>query len=558
MKVTLKNKRTSVSLTKRDFIAAGGEGQVYAKGGVAYKIYIKRSSMIPEAKIEELSHISRPEVNKPDDVVLDSKGRAVGYTYKFIDNATALCQLFTKAFRQRHGITPGMTGDLVLNMQEVLHHIHERGVLVVDLNELNLLVPDGWDKAHWIDVDSYQTKHFPATAIMESIRDWSTSSFSELSDWFSFAVVTFQMFIGVHPYKGKHASIKGMVNRMKAGVSVFNPEVKIPKMCPSMDVIPPELWGWYKRVLEDGRREVPPAITQAVSGIIPRVRMVSSTAKLAITEWRIYNNEPARFLRLGSNDVAMSGSGVWVNKTLNKNLPPSGAVGITPDKGHVVYANCQGTWPKLWDMTSARAIDLDLRVDSCMDYDGRIYFKGGDKIYEVQFLEMPTQVKAAVKVVANVMEKATKLYDGAAVQNMLGACYVSVFAEPGRHYQYHVKQADGWQILDAKHDNRVLMLVGAKGGKYRRWTLILDLQGGYSCEQQADVPPSSPNFTVLPSGICAHINEQEELELFLNRPGSQVKVVADPMLSNDMRLCRSGGDVLFTQGQRVFKISTRG
>lgn len=91
----------------------------------------------------------------------------------------------------------------------------------------------------------------------------------------------------------------------------------------------------------------------------------------------------------------------------------------------------------------------------------------------------------------------------------------------------------------------------------RRWTIVVDLQGGYSCEQQADVPPSSPNFTVLANGICAHINEQEELELFLNRPGSKVKVVQDPMLSNDMRLCRSGGDVLFTQSQHVFKFSTR-
>ena len=47
-------------------------------------------------------------------------------------------------------------------------------------------------------VDSYQTAHYPATAIMPSVRDWKVPlhDFSELSDWFSFAIVSFQVFLG--------------------------------------------------------------------------------------------------------------------------------------------------------------------------------------------------------------------------------------------------------------------------------------------------------------------------------------------------------------------------
>jgi hypothetical protein len=559
MKVTLKGKRASVSLTKRDFIAQGGEGAVYRKAGTAYKIYLKASSMIPEAKIEELSHISRPEVNKPEDIVLDEKGRAVGYTYRFIDNATALCQLFTKAFKERHGIGADRVGELVQNMQEVLHHIHEKGVLVVDLNELNLLVPDGWRQAYWIDVDSYQTRSFPATAIMDSIRDWHTAKFNELSDWFSFAVVSFQLFIGVHPYKGKHSLIKGMIERMRANVSVFDPSVKVPAMCPPLDVIPAELLGWYRRVLQDGRRELPPAIIQAVSGVIPRVRKISSTAKLSITEWRAYPHKVVRFLRLGNHDVALTMGGLQVGKTLHKSLPPSGAVGLTPKQGHVIYANHYCSQPQLYDATRARSLELDLHVDGCMDYDGRIYFKAGDRLYEVEYLELPHQIKPSVRPVANVMEHATKLYDGVAVHNLLGACYVSVFDKPGSHRELRIQEVEGAKILDGKYDHGLLVLVGEQGGKYHRWSFLLGDVGEYSCLGSVEVGSYlPPNFVVLPNRVCALINEDEELELSLVKLGAgQVRVVQDPVLSHDMRLCRSGMDVLFAQDTRVYKISTR-
>ena len=43
-----------VTFTSQEFIASGGQGEVYGKNGIAYKIYHDPSGMIPVEKIKEL------------------------------------------------------------------------------------------------------------------------------------------------------------------------------------------------------------------------------------------------------------------------------------------------------------------------------------------------------------------------------------------------------------------------------------------------------------------------------------------------------------------------
>src|SRR5207248_7337064 len=112
--------------------------------------------------------------------------------------------------------------------QEGVRHVHERGILIVDLNEMNFLLDASVEEILFIDVDSYQTPGFPATALMESIRDRHAARFSQATDWFSFGIVSFQMFTGIHPYRGKHPTLTGLDARMERNVSVLNPEVAVP------------------------------------------------------------------------------------------------------------------------------------------------------------------------------------------------------------------------------------------------------------------------------------------------------------------------------------------
>jgi len=560
MKVRLKNKGTTVELSKRHFLAQGGEASIYVRDGISYKIYTDRSHMIPLAKIEELAGISRPEVMRPEDVLLDEHGVPIGCTMRFVDNAHALCQLFTMAFKQRNGVTPDRVARMVENMQEVLLHVHEKGVLVVDLNEMNLLADKGFGKVSWIDVDSWQTPGFPATAIMDSVRDWNAKSFTDLSDWFSFAVVTFQLWMGIHPYKGTHPQVKGMVERMRAGLSVFNKSVTIPKMCPPLDSIPDRLRAWYKAVLEDGQRVLPPDAVGMSAAIAPKVQLIAGTDHISITEFLSYAQDVLHFEALGPHRLAFTADGLWVGKTLFRGVPPTARAGLGP-KQRVVVAESRNGWFDLRDLLLNKPIDLNMRAEAVMSHDGRIYFKSGDHVHEVSFLEMPDgSAKASARQVASVMPSATRLFDGVAVQDMLGAWYASVFLLPGRSHQLHLKELDGWKLLDAKYDNGVLMAVGAKGGKYDRWVFVLQADfSGYVCrEHLKDIAYTGLNFVVLETGVCAHIDEQERLELFANKPAAtQAKVVDDPVLTSAMKLHKCGPNVLFAQGQKLYKLSTR-
>ena len=235
-----------IRLARTNFKAQGGEGSIYVKGATAYKIYADPARTIQRAKIAELTVLTEPNIIRPLDLILNGKNIAVGYSMRHVGKAYALCQLFPKAFRQRNNLTTEITLRLVRRLQEGVAHIHSKGILVVDLNELNFLVSADFREIFFIDVDSYQTPSFPATVLMESIRDRHASRFTVDSDWFSFAVVSFQMFTGIHPFKGTYPPLQNLADaearldaRMRANISVLHRGVSVPMSCLSFSTIPP-------------------------------------------------------------------------------------------------------------------------------------------------------------------------------------------------------------------------------------------------------------------------------------------------------------------------------
>jgi len=189
----------TISLTNKNFLAQGGDGAVYAKGKTAYKIYTDKSKMISADKIKELSSLTKANIIKPENAIFAGKGgKAIGYTMRYVPKNVPLCRIFTKTFKDKNNITPEMSLDLILNMQETISHIHSKKILVVDLNEMNFLSCKKFKEIYFIDVDSYQTPSHPATALMESVRDrhMKPGIFTQDTDWFAFAVVSFQVFIG--------------------------------------------------------------------------------------------------------------------------------------------------------------------------------------------------------------------------------------------------------------------------------------------------------------------------------------------------------------------------
>ena len=239
-----------VELGQREFVASGGEGQVFRRGHTAFKVYTDPKKSLPIGKITELARIADPHVVRPQALLVDPQTAApIGYTMAYVERTMPLCQLFTRAFREREGLTPERMLDLVVSLRDLIGQVHAADVLIVDLNEMNFLVDQRYSQIYAIDVDSYQTRSYPATAIMPSVRDWSvksSSGFSRDSDWFSFAILAFQLLVAIHPYKGKHPKVSGLEERMRGNLSAFDPSVTLPKGVYSVDQIPGALrlsWG---------------------------------------------------------------------------------------------------------------------------------------------------------------------------------------------------------------------------------------------------------------------------------------------------------------------------
>lgn len=566
-----------VTLTQKDYVGQGGQGVMYARGGTAYKVYHDPSKMLPVGKIQELTTIQDPRVVKPQQILVDDKGNPVGYTARFVDNAYALCQTFPKDFRSRTGLTHDMVEELVRKFREGVENVHKAGILIVDLNEMNFLVDHGFSDIFFIDVDSYQTAHYPAPALMESVRDWSVQNhqWSQNSDWYSFAVVTFQMFTGIHPFKGKYhgadAQFAGKIpgdldadsfavtrRRMQAGISVFDPNVRVPGAAFPVSVIPVAYKAWYEALFRDGKRGAPPLDFTAAVIILPVVKTLTGTNQLDIMELGEYDSPIRGFWSDGTQLTVVTDKTVYLGK--NPVCPaPASVVGIawTPKASRAVLV--EGTSPpKLFNLTDRKDIPLAIGALEAVVHADRLYVRGHDRVYEVLLSDLGSQVIASTKETAQTLEHATRLYPGVVVQNLLGSTYVSLLIASGSAQQVRLKELDEYRILDARYEGNVLMVVGEKKGQYDRLVFRFDGAGTYDVREVKDIQPTGLNFTVLDHGICVCLNEDEKLELFSARSGSTtLKTVEDPALSGDMRLGKMGGQVVFSRGTKLYKMKMR-
>jgi hypothetical protein len=551
-----------VTLTQKEFVASGGEGSVYARGGVAYKVYADAKRALAPGKITELASLKDPNIIKPEVVLLDPSSNApVGYTMRFIRDALPLCQVISRAFREREGLDHAKMLKLVVKLQGLVAHTHKAGILIVDLNELNYLVNKAFDEVYGIDVDSYETAHYPATAIMPSVRDWTVNghAFTEGSDWFSFACLSYQMFTGIHPYKGKHPTVHGLEERMKANISVFDPAVSVPKVVYPVDVIPPGYRAWFKAVFQDGKRVPPPSDPGTFVAAVVAARIVTGGAALDINEVAAFRDALLGYVESNGSSVAWLRDGVWVGGRPVLGPTHVQAIGFSPKMLHAVVAWTEGHDLRLFDATTQQPIAFTLRADDVMGYGGRIYVRSGERIVEVILNDLGNQVVPTPKVVTQVLEHASHLYEGVVIQDMLGSAFVSVYPRSGASHQMRVRELEAYKIVDARYDNRVLMVVGtlkAKAGKYDRLTVVFDEDHTtYAVTSTVhDVVPAGLNYIVLDNGTCVHLTEEEKLEVWNVGAPSRVRVVDDKVLGNDMRLVKYGGRVGFIRGDKVFSM----
>lgn len=555
-----------VNLTQRNFVAKGGEGMVYSKGGIAYKI-CEPGSMIPLDKLQELSVLDHPRIVRPQDPILDKKNNPVGYTMAFLNDTEPLSKFFTKAFKRRNSIDPNDSLGLVKSLFELVWFVHGKDILIVDLNELNFLVKNLKD-VYAIDVNSYETKNYPATVIMESVLDRHCGgTFSKNTDWFSAAVVSLQLLIGIHPYKGGHPDFEHlpkadrMAARMKANISVFNSKSTLPPVCLPFDVIPGGLRQWYVSVLENGERLAPPKdFAQIAAVVVTQIKKVTGTDLFDIEEIASFVDPIYKIYYGDGTRVVITDKELLVGKKNHPIADKNTLIGFTPKMNIPVGANIENGQLRLFDITHQKQLSVSAHAKSLLRCDGRLYSVTGAEVFEIKFNEIGNQIMPTMRHVGNVLDvpDATQVQDGAIVQNLLGRYVFSIFPRSDSSQQINVKELDEYKVIEAKYENNVLVVIATniKTGKYSRFVLRFSDTYDYDIREVEDINYSGLNFTVSDAGVCVMINEDGKIEAFSNKKGSsQVKIMDIP--DSDIILHHEGSRIMFAKGNKLYKLSMK-
>jgi hypothetical protein len=166
-----------------------------------------------------------------------------------------------------------------------------------------------------------------------------------------------------------------------------------------------------------------------------------------------------------------------------------------------------------------------------------------------------------IKPVAQVMPHATKIFQGVAIQDMMGACMASIFPEAGHHRQVKLEEITAQlRILDAKYERHVLMLLvlDNETGQHSRFVFRFDSSWGYTLRRIDNITPTGLNFTVLDNGIVVCLNEEEKIEIFSNKPADpNVKVIDDPAIKSGMKLCHSGSHARVAHGDKLYSFAVK-
>lgn len=530
-----------VTLRRSDFVGAGGQASVYAKGDIAYKVYTDPAVAIPAARIKALSVLTDPRILRPERLLLRRR-TPVGYTMRYLPSSTPLCATFPRAYRDRHGLT---RDDVVARMADLalrISQVHAAGVQIVDLNPMNVLLDDT-GQPHLIDVDSWQLPGFPATALQDAVRDRQAPPgvFSAGSDWFAFAVICFQALIGIHPFKGRHPDVKGLDARMHAGISALSPDVRLPGVCYPTDHIPAPWLAWMTDVFHHHVRTPPPLHT--ASALPPSQPPAVAPTALLLTERMRLPTPIAAAALIGDRRVVLSGGTVFVDGRVVGSAP-AGAV-IADAAGHPVVAWIAGGRLGLLDVDAGHPIPTELAADQLTALAGRLVVKSHDAVLQVHLLHLGGRILATTAPLASVLPQATRLLPGLVAQDLLGAAWLTVLPAAGGAHPLRVPALDGATILAGRLAHRTAALLVSIGGRFDRLRLRFAVDfSAVDVHRAEDVPPQEPELVSLGEMV---IGLEDDGALLLER-GAVRRRVLDAAVGTDCRLFTDGGLMVARDG----------
>jgi hypothetical protein len=559
---------SSYDLNQKNYKAEGREGRIYIIGNTVFKIYINKNEVIDPRKVKELILLDRPNIIRPTKLVRDTNNDLVGFTMNLVPSNVPLVKLFTTSFQTANKIKPEQIVKLVEIMKDTYQFIHDKGCLVVDGNEMNYLVADKkFNDIYFLDVDSFKTPTFPPTAYHPLTRDYTSQDFTMLTDWYTFGIISFQMFVGIHPYRGKHPSIANLEQRVIQHISVFNKGVSYPKTVRDFSYIPSDYLKWYEQLFEHGKRIPPPAVAGLLNITPVAIRVVQATNSFIITFVREYKDPINWFSYFNGYEIARTdGSDISVGKVTIKADTQDAILIHSPNKMIPLIVEVVNEKLKIYRHSPTREEirSIDSYVDEIFVDQNHLYAVREGKLMEIVIEDSFQNPIAYVNQTAmwDIMPESSHIYDGVIISSVLGKPYITVPFHLDGKSMCSIKplnELTGYTIVGARRERNVVIIQARKGQQYDNLIFKFDNRfDTYVHHVISDVDPSELNFVVLDTGICIMINSDDSLMIFHSSPNStEIKKIIDPDIHNDMQLISLGTRAGFYLDKKLYTIEMK-
>jgi hypothetical protein len=298
MKLTI-GKRT-VSVTAKNAIGKGGEADIFdLHDGTVAKVFKnkKHPDLLTQAdkdaaerRIDE-HQLKLPAFPKglpsnvaaPLELATNSAGRIVGYVMRMIEGAEMAKRIGEPTWRNQGG-DPQLAVRAFTDLHSTVKQVHEKGIVIGDFNNLNIMIVIATGEAVIIDADSFQFGNFPSRVFTEKFvdpilcdpskpRPSLIRQHNQDSDWFAFSAMLMESLICVGPWGGiyrpsdKSKRIPHTARPLKR-VTVFDPEVTYPRPATPYDRLPDEILHYFHEVFEkDLRQEFPSKLITDINWI---------------------------------------------------------------------------------------------------------------------------------------------------------------------------------------------------------------------------------------------------------------------------------------------------
>lgn len=568
-----------ITIQPSDFITVGGEAAIYRLQDMIIKIYLDEDKITRDSMLDKIRLLSSlpkyPGIIAPYGIVSEKRTKkAIGFYMPFVDGEP-LPRIFTNSFWQRSSFNFDLAKQLVDKMRSTMIFAHKQKAIIVDPNEGNWAVnsPNTHPEPKIFDMDSWAIGRWKPSVIVPSIRDWHTSGFTELSDWFSWGIITFQVFSGIHPYRGTLSGygiqLNDLEKRMKDNLSVFTQGVRLNRAVRDFNEIPRSLLDWYQSVFQKAERTEPPSPFDKGISLVTNAALVQRTiltTNQSMKFKKLFQKIDDQVIRIFPCGIVQTRSGsLYDLSSTNKIGSFKGDTEHNP--GEVIEIN-QGWIIAEWNNNTPvltfvdknskqeKRLPFQLTGNRYFRFENRLFIVAESKLHELDFLYVNRVIVSVRNSIDILHFNSTQWFDSVGVQEAFDAKFLILPFGDKSITTCRTKELDSVRIINAKAGARFVTIIGLdKTGLYQKFEFTFSANYTSYTVLQEVVESPNLNVTILPKMVCAKIIDDGEIIIFVPVNGNVTKM-KDKYISTNMALANWHNAVVYVDNGAVWQISS--